>query len=219
MICIAIANSKGGVGKTTLTAALGVRAAKDDRRVALCDLDPQRSLAEWFHVRGRDRNNPSMLADPAYRRGDVADAREKLEQAGYDLAFLDGPPGHLERVREMVAASDFCVIPVKPSSLDLLATVEAAEIARQEGKPHLAVLNDCEGKLARDARGALVSCNIPVAITEISHRVAHVTAMGHGKTASEIGKSGSAAAAEVDALWSEIRTATGKARRPRENRA
>ena len=43
MYVIAVVNTKGGVGKTTLASALAVRAAKDSPRVAMVDLDPQRS--------------------------------------------------------------------------------------------------------------------------------------------------------------------------------
>lgn len=41
----AVANGKGGVGKTTLTATIGQIAAADGRRVLIVDLDPQGTLA------------------------------------------------------------------------------------------------------------------------------------------------------------------------------
>lgn len=45
MRVIAVVSSKGGVGKTTLASALAVRAARENKRVAMVDLDPQRRAA------------------------------------------------------------------------------------------------------------------------------------------------------------------------------
>ena len=56
MHVIAVVNTKGGVGKTTLAAALAVRAAQESKRVAMVDMDPQKSLVEWWARRGRSEN-------------------------------------------------------------------------------------------------------------------------------------------------------------------
>ena len=45
MIRIAIANQKGGVGKTTSSALLAIRAAMSGRRVALLSIDAAKRLA------------------------------------------------------------------------------------------------------------------------------------------------------------------------------
>ena len=51
---IAIANQKGGVGKTTSAAALGVMLARAGERVHLIDMDPQSNLTSSFNVRDPD---------------------------------------------------------------------------------------------------------------------------------------------------------------------
>jgi len=210
MICIAVVNSKGGTGKTTLAAALAVRAAKEGKRVAMVDLDPQHSLAEWFNMRLGASDNPCMFADVAL----AEDARERAELDGWDWCFMDGPPGALNKLKEMVATADFAMIPVKASGIDLLATVEAVAIARKAGAGHFVVLNDCgRDRLPKEVRGQLEAAGVPVADREVAHRVSHITAMSSGKTAAE--SRDAAAAEEIDALWSEVKAAATKAAKAR----
>lgn len=206
MFVIGFLNSKGGVGKSTLAAAVAVRAAQDSGRVCLVDLDPQKSVADWWRRRGSPDN-------PVLFRGEdrASDAVEALKLDGWDWVFLDGPPGSLSVTEDAIAVSTFVVIPVRASGLDLDASREAVGLCQEAGVPFVVVMNAVSGRskdtLLNGARATLFNYGIPIASTAIGQRNAFVTAMMTGKTGAE---KDTAAADEIDALWKEIKEATIK---------
>lgn len=218
MIVVAIANTKGGVGKTTLTAALAVRASRDFKRVAMVDLDPQRSLVEWWRRRGGSAASPTIFegVDSAH------EAVERLGMNGWDVVFLDGPPAFLTVVQESIQAADFVLVPIKPSMVDLLATQDAIVLAREAGTEFMVVINDAGPReaLAGKAQAMLEAQGIRVASTVIAHRVSHITSMTVGKSAAEVnGGKDQAAAAEIDALWKEVKAAATNAAKAKTKKA
>jgi chromosome partitioning protein len=222
MLAISVVNSKGGVGKTTITAALAVHAAQEDeckRRVAIVDLDPQKSLVEWWKRRGRPEGKPGH---PTILEGvdSAIEAIERAEQSGlYDIVFLDGPPAFLTTMEEMIAAADFTLIPVKPSVVDLLATEDAVMLARDAAAGYAVVFNDTGAKenAVESARSILFNKDVPMCETEIQHRAAHITGMNKGRSAAEVkGDKGAKAAAEdIANLWAEIKPLAMKAAKAR----
>jgi len=56
MKTLAIANAKGGTGKTTLAVHLATGLARQGKRVLLVDLDPQASATSWLLGIGHDAN-------------------------------------------------------------------------------------------------------------------------------------------------------------------
>jgi chromosome partitioning protein len=212
MLVIAVVSSKGGVGKTTLSASLGARAAQDSPRVALVDLDPQKALVEWWKRRG-ESENPCIFegVDKA------SEAVERLELDGWDICIIDGPPAFLTVVDEMIQAADFTLIPCKPSMLDILAMQDVISFARDAKSAHLVVLNDVpSAKFAETSRSLLTAQRVPVAKAQVSHRPSHIAALAAGKTASEInGGRDKLAAGEIEALWLEVKAAATKAAKAR----
>ena len=217
MKVIAVVNSKGGTGKTTLASALSVRAAKESKRVAMVDLDPQRSLVAWWQRRGKS-DNPTIFEGAET----AADAVEALALDGWDWVFLDGPPNFLTVIDEMIKAADFVLIPVKPSMIDILATQDAVAMAREANATFAVVFNEVgpRERIVDKARALLFSADVPILDTAVVRRTSHITGMTVGKSAAEVnGGKDTAAAKEIDALWREVKAAANKAVRGKKREA
>lgn len=200
MLVIGVLNSKGGVGKSTLTAAFAVRAAKD-KAVCVVDLDSQGSYSDWYLRRGSP-DNPALLTC----EDRASDAVEALRLTSpYGIVLLDGPPGSLIVTEDAIRVCDLVVIPMRASGLDLMASQDCVRLCQQIGTAFLCVLNDVNTReaksLGQNARNTLHTYKIPIAKTAVAHRVPYINAMTSGKTGAEKDK---ASAAEIDALWTEI---------------
>ena len=55
---------KGGVGKTTTAAAIGMHAALDGARVVVVTIDPAKRLADAFGLEGGLANEPARIDLP-----------------------------------------------------------------------------------------------------------------------------------------------------------
>jgi chromosome partitioning protein len=206
MHVIGVLNTKGGAGKTTLTTCLAVRAA-DDAKVAVCDLDPQSSYSEWYRRRGAP-DNPALLTG----EDRASDAVEALQRTSpYQYVFLDGPPGSLLVTEDAIKASTLVVIPMRPSGLDIGASQDCIQLCQDNRTPFLVVINakgQHDSKLVDQTKGLLASWKVPVANQVIANRTQFINAVTTGKTGPEKDPK---AAAEIDALWDEVRAAVRKA--------
>lgn len=69
MKTIALANQKGGVGKTTTAASLGIGLAKQGKNVLLVDADAQGNLTQMLGWRQPDELSPKLKLDAMKRQG------------------------------------------------------------------------------------------------------------------------------------------------------
>lgn len=197
MRVVAVASRKGGSGKTTLTGHLAVQAERlGDGPVAVADLDPQGSLAEWWNAREAEM--------PAFAQADVErieDNVEALRALGFTYLFLDLPPVLDGPIADALRLSDLVVIPIRPSPHDLRSVGTTVEQIEAIGKPLVFVLNaaTARSKIATEAVIAL-SHHGPLAPTTLHHRVDFAASMIDGRTVMELPGS-SRSADEVAELW------------------
>jgi chromosome partitioning protein len=214
MMVVAVVNTKGGVGKTTLTSALAVRAMQDGHKVVMIDLDPQHSLEAWWQRRGSP-DNPKVIADVDTASAGLA----QIKGMNDAWVFIDTPPAFLAVIEDAVGAATFNLIPVKASVGDLQATQDAVVLCQNAGSAFAVVINDVvhtDSKFAESTERILSKASIPVLKTVMGHRGSHIGGATVGKSAAEVnGGRDKNAVEEIDSLWREVKAATRKAAKAR----
>jgi len=120
---IAIAQRKGGVGKTTIAVCITAELARRGHGIALVDADPQRSASLWAE--------PGQLEFPVYEIGLGTDSvaiwtRDVLDVQS-DLLVIDTAPNERE-MGASIALANLILVPCTASGLDVEATATTLAI-------------------------------------------------------------------------------------------
>jgi chromosome partitioning protein len=196
---ITFAQQKGGAGKTTVLAHLAAAWAEAGRRVALIDLDPQRSLTRWAGLRADPRL--ALIESKDYR----ASADMKAAARSHDFVLVDCPGAASSLLEAAVRESDLVIAPCQPSVMDVWATASVIATTRKQKTPLGILLNRLppRGGGVDDAVAALGPAAAQLLATRLGNRVAFSQAVLTGRTAPELARR-SAAAAEIAALRDEV---------------
>ncbi|OZA30455.1 MAG: cobyrinic acid a,c-diamide synthase [Hydrogenophilales bacterium 17-61-9] len=109
MRVILVANPKGGSGKTTLSINLAGYLASQGERVAMLDLDRQKSASQWLAMRDSSLPKIDLLRDG--------------QKGGSDWLVIDSPAGlHGKNLEHALKLAHKVVVPIAPSLFDIRAS-------------------------------------------------------------------------------------------------
>lgn len=186
---VAIANQKGGVGKTTTAANIAAALAEQHRRVLLLDLDPQASLSQYFAAVDDSRALLEAITDSRPLRPLVRDTTTERVQiipaspwlAGLDKA-LAGSIGAEMRLRKLLRALpadewDYLLLDCPPSmglafvsaliAADFVLIPASAQLLSVSGLP--AILDSVEQVRENFNQSLTVAGILPTRVGHTNH--------------------------------------------------
>ena len=210
MKIVAVASAKGGTGKTTLTAALAVRAARESDYVCMADLNEDQGNLTAFHFARGQPKNPLLVSGIDNLSDAIADLKAEAEE----WLFIDTPPAGMDLLDGIVESSDVVLIPVKCSTFDLMAIDPIIELAKKYQKPFTFVLSMVDAKMPRliaQATATLMPLG-PIAKARLTYSQSYVLGLAKGRTGPEADRMLSK---EIDELFEEVKLLIEKATTPR----
>ncbi|WP_426957753.1 ParA family partition ATPase [Muricoccus radiodurans] len=199
---VAVAQRKGGAGKSTVAANLAVALAASGARAALLDTDPQGTLTRWHGLRPETALPLSFESPSGWR---VPQSVDRLRKEA-DFIILDTPPHADTDSRIAMRAANLVLIPLQPSVADLWAMEGTLEVAAAERRPVALMLNrvPAQGRAAEQVAATLKERGLPMLPSPFGNRTAFAAAFAEGLGAVESAPRGQAAA-EAHALAEAIR--------------
>lgn len=208
MRTLVFATQKGGCGKSTLAASIALAAQRDGHLVRLIDTDPQGTLSNWQSRRPTN----DVVVEAVDDAVEIEPQLRKLRWEGTDLAIIDTPAGMNVATRAAILSADLCLLPTRPSIVDLESTVATLRVIRAARRPFAFILNQApvrgeRGNQAAHALGGEGQHPLAgiVALPFIASRNDHQDALAAGLTASEYAPQGKAAD-EIRRLWQWVET-------------
>ena len=200
---IAVAQQKGGAGKTMLATQLGV-ALGMTRRVGLLDIDPQGSLGAWARLRAANAKARADLAVGSVSGWRLANTLDAMRR-DCDLLVIDTPPVLDSDARRAIRGADLVLVPLNPSPPDLWAAEGTLTLAAEERRPVALVFNraPAASKLRRRLEAEIAARRLRLIDEALGNRAAYANSFAEGLGVAETGPS-TLAGTEIAALATRL---------------
>jgi chromosome partitioning protein len=217
---VSFASSKGGVGKSTICAAIGARLAQRGEDVLILDLDQTRTVERW----GRKANIKGLTVKAIERDSFTTVIREAALGQTIDHILIDLAVAREATVLKAIARSDLVVIPAQASEPDLREALvvisDIKDVAEEKGGsiPYRLLLTKMpplRTRVTDFAYQELARYGLPVFRTVMIERVAYKEMFLTGSPPEATGAAGLEVAAITSEMEDIIKSAQGH-RAPRE---
>lgn len=191
---IAVAQQKGGAGKTMITAQFGVALAEHGS-VALLDIDPQASLSAWGRLRAaapKAGAGVDVLAISGWR---LAGELERLQKT-YDYILIDTPPVIDSDARRAIRGADLVLIPLNPAPPDLWAAEGTLKLAAEERRKTALLFNraPAASRLRKRLEAEIAARGLALLPLALANRAGYANAFADGLGITEAAPATQAAA-------------------------
>ncbi len=126
MAIIAFANTKGGAGKTTVALVLAGELARQNKRVAVVDADPQQWVSRWSKL-STDAVNFTVVSD--IDESSIEQSIKTLKKK-MDYVIIDLPGCLSPLLAKAIGLSDHVLVPVQGCAMDAQGAAQVLELLR-----------------------------------------------------------------------------------------
>jgi chromosome partitioning protein len=204
---IAVANQKGGSGKTTVSMQLAGAIARRGNKVLVVDADPQGTATRWAASAEDEHPFPASVVGLSAASAKVHREVKKFID-DYNYIIIDCPPAADSPVpQSALLIADLVLVPLIPSPLDMWAAVGIRQVIANvsdlnEGLKSRLVLNQCQPNttLTQETLEVLPEFGIELANAQLRHRQVYRQSAVFGQTVHDFGGKASAAIEEMENL-------------------